>query len=69
LRPSLTPSINSSLSDAALRYAEHGIATFPLTVVIRDGEKECQPITKWSEQSTIDPEKLRWWYSWTAVEW
>ncbi len=55
--PSATP-----LLDAALRYADHGIHVFPLYVAIVEGEKKCKPISHWDDQSTTNPDRIRFWF-------
>lgn len=54
---------DNSLLSAALRYASHGIAVFPVHLAVRGGDKKAvYPIDEWKSASSTDPDTIRSWW-------
>jgi hypothetical protein len=43
--------------EAALGYAAHGWAVFPTAEM-----RKVPPLVKWSKESAVDPDKIKWWW-------
>lgn len=53
----------NNLLSAALRYASHGIAVFPVNLAVRGGDKKAvYPIDEWKSASSTDPDTIRSWW-------
>jgi hypothetical protein len=51
-----------SILDAALRYADAGVAVFPVLVEIVDGSKKVLPVGSWRDTSTTSADIIRGWW-------